>query len=175
VLLSPRQLDIRHIATDRNDAQGTIGRLEGRRHTVERMPGAIGIAQAKMTFLFLARFDSLAIGLVKRPSIIGVKQIEEPALLQGLAENFIEGATDERGKARVRSEQTPLVIEFENQIRRIRSQRSAAELGIAQLDGLIGRRLSKSVEFVDELRSVFLLVAPQRVPSRWKTSQSAPT
>lgn len=49
------------------------------------------------------------------------------------------------------------------------------ELGIAQLDSLLGRRLSKPVEFVDELGSVFLLVAAQRVPSRWKTSQSAPT
>ncbi len=133
------------------------------------------MAQAKTIFLFLARFDPLAIDLVNRPSIIGVKQIEEPALLQGLAENFIEGTRDERGKARVRSEQTLMVIEFENQIRRIRSKRSPAELGIAQIDGLIGRRLSKSVEFVDELRSVFLLVAPQQVTSRWKTSQSAPT
>ena len=133
------------------------------------------MAQAKATSPFLAGFDPLAIGLVERPSIVPVQPIEEPALLQGLAENFIERTGDERGKARVRSEQMLLVVEFENQIRRIRSERNAAELGIAQLDGLLIRHLSKSVEFVDELRSVFLLVAPQRVPSRWETSQCLPT
>lgn len=175
VLPPPRLFDIGDIAADRNDTQGTIGRFEGCRHTVERMPDAIGKAQAKVASPLLARFDPRAIGIVEGVSIVRVQPIEEPALLQGLAENLIEGAGDEPGKARVRGEQVPLVVKFENQVRRIRSERCAAELGIAQPDGLLGGLLSKPSKFVDELRSAFLLVAVQWVPSRWKTSQSAPT
>jgi hypothetical protein len=164
-----------HIATDENDAQRAIDLLEGRRHTFEPMPRVIGKAQAKTTSRLLVRFDRLAKGLEKRPSIFRVQQIEGPALFQGLLENFAERAGAERGAARVHEEQTPPVVEFENQIRRIRGERSAADLGIAQCSGLLGDLLPKPAEFVDELRPVFLLVAAQRVSSRWETSQSAPT
>jgi hypothetical protein len=175
LLASTRPHDIRHIATDENDAQRATDLLEGRRHTFEPMPRVVGKAQAKATSRLLVRFDRLAKGLEKRPSIFRVQQIEGPALFQGLLENFAERAGAERGAARVHKEQTPPVVEFENQIRRIRGERSAAGLGIAQCSGLLGDLLPKPAEFVDELRPVFLLVAAQRVPSRWETSQSAPT
>ena len=73
LLVSTRPHDIRHIATDRNDAQGTIDLLEGRRHTFEPMPGVVGKAQAKATSRLLARLDPLAKGLEKRPPIIGMQ------------------------------------------------------------------------------------------------------
>jgi hypothetical protein len=101
--------------------------------------------------------------------------VEDPALIQGTPENFVERAGAERETAGAQREQPPPVVEFKNQIRRISGERTAADLGIAQFSGLLGDLLSKLAEFVDELRPVFFLVAAQRVPSRWKASQSAPT
>jgi hypothetical protein len=101
--------------------------------------------------------------------------IEDPTLVQGVPEYFVEGAGAERETAGAQSEQTPPVVEIENQIRRIPGECTAADLGIAQFSGLLGDLLSKFAEFVDELRLGFLLVSAQRVPSRWKTSRSAPT
>jgi hypothetical protein len=101
--------------------------------------------------------------------------VEDPTLVQGIPDNFVEGARSERETAGAQSEQTPPFVEFENQIRRIPGEYTAADLGIAQFSGLLGDLLSKFAEFVDELRSGFLLVAAQRVPSQWKTSRSAPT
>jgi hypothetical protein len=139
------------------------------------MPRVVGHAKPKATSSLLARIDPLAKGLEKRPSIFRVQRFEDPALFQGFLENFAKGAGAERGAAGAHKEQTPPVVEFKNQVRRICGERSAAGLGIALLSGLLGDLLSKFDEFVDELRSSFLLVASQRVPSRWKTSQSAPT
>jgi hypothetical protein len=104
-----------------------------------------------------------------------VQRIENPTLLEGFLENFAKGARAERGAAGAHVEQAPPVVEFKDQIRRMRGERSAAGLGIALPSGLLGELPSKFDEFVDELRSGFLLVASQRVPSRWKASQSAPT
>ena len=102
-------------------------------------------------------------------------RFEDPTLVQGVPENFVEGTGAKRETAGAQREQTPPVVEFENQIRRIPGECTAADHGIAQFSGLLGDLLSKFAEFVDELRSGFLLVASQRVPSRWKTSQSAST
>jgi hypothetical protein len=102
--------------------------------------------------------------------------VEDPTLAQGIPENFVDGAGAQRETAGTQSEQTPPIVEFENQIRRIPGDCTAADLGIAQLSGLLGDLLSKSAEFVNELRSGLLLVAAQwEPPPRWKTSQSAPT
>ena len=102
-------------------------------------------------------------------------RFEDPTLVQGVPENFVEGAGTERETAGAQREQTPPVVEFENQIRRIPGECTAADLGIAQFSGLLGDLLLKFAEFVDELRSAFLLVAAQRVSSRRATSQSPPT
>jgi hypothetical protein len=102
-------------------------------------------------------------------------RFEDSALVQGVPENFVEGVGAERETTGTQREQTPPTVEFENQIRRIPGERTEADIGIAKLSGLLGDLLSQFAEFVDELRSTFLLVAAQRIPSRWETSQSAPT
>jgi hypothetical protein len=139
------------------------------------MPRAVWHAESKTHLRFPLRLDCLAKNLENRPPVIAMEGVEDPALLQVLAENLIEAAGAERRTARAHEEQTPLSVEFENQIRRIPDERSEAKLGIAQLGGLFGEFSSKPLEFVDALRSGFLLVAAQRVPSQRETSPCALT
>jgi len=104
-----------------------------------------------------------------------VQRLQNPALLNGLSQDLIEGAGDERGTVRAQEDQSALAVEFYNQVCRIPDQRAVAALGIAQFSGLLAELLSKLANFANELRSVFFGVFAQRVTSRWEAYQSAPT
>lgn len=132
------------------------------------------IAQPKAIAGLPVRLDALSKSLDQRFPIVWVKGLEDPALLYGLSEDLIEGRRDQRGKVRTQEDQAALVIELEDQVRRIPDQRAVAILGIAQFGGLLVELPSKPAQLLDEFRSVLFPVPAQRLTSWWKASQSAP-
>ncbi len=138
------------------------------------MPRAVGNATPEANPHLAPRSHAPAKGLPDRGTILRMDGIENSALVQGISEQLADRPGDQRSTASTRREQSPPNVELEDQIRRLRAERTAAGLEIAQPGGLLGDLLPEPAELVDEFGPCFRLVAAQRATSRWSASRSAP-